>query len=77
MLEKIKQFFIAELTIDDAANQHCQLQLASAALLIELSKADFKREPVEQQAIEDALKKSFDLRFVNRRPGHPDLLQLN
>ncbi|MEE8057780.1 MAG: TerB family tellurite resistance protein [Pseudomonadales bacterium] len=61
MLEKIKQFFITELAIDNPATQQCQLQLASAALLIELSKADFKRDPEEQQAIETALRKSFDL----------------
>ena len=61
MLEKIKQFFMAELSLDESTNEHCQLQLASAALLIELSKADFKREPAEQRAIENALKKSFEL----------------
>ncbi len=61
MLDKIKQFFITELAIDDTSNQHDQLQLASAALLIELSRADYKREPAEQAAIEAALQKSFDL----------------
>ena len=61
MLAKIKQFFIAELAIDDVATQQCHIQLAAAALLIELSRADYKREPVEQAAVETALQKRFDL----------------
>ena len=37
------------------------MQLASAALLIELSRADYTRDSREQQAIETALKKTFEL----------------
>jgi uncharacterized tellurite resistance protein B-like protein len=36
------------------------VQLAAAALLIELSRADFKQSPEEQQAIEKALQKKFE-----------------
>jgi uncharacterized tellurite resistance protein B-like protein len=61
MLAKIKEFFISELTIKDTANQHSQIQLASAALLIELSRADYQRHAKEQQAVEAALRKSFAL----------------
>lgn len=61
MLVKIKQFFSAELIIDDTQSSERTLQLAAAALLIELSRADFQRDSVEQQAIESALQKCFDL----------------
>lgn len=61
MFDKIKQFFNAELTLDDPAAQQQHLQLAAAALLIELSKADYQQDPVEQQAIIQALSKSFTL----------------
>lgn len=61
MLAKIKQFFSVELTLDDDKSDELKLQLAAAALLIELSQADYKQEPQEQVAIENALKKSFSL----------------
>ena len=60
MLETIKKFFTSELSIDEGDNQQ-KIQMAAAALLIELSRADFKRDQQEQQSIEAALKKSFDL----------------
>ena len=61
MLEKIKNFFSAELAINDDDNSANTIQLAAAALLIELSRADYKLEPEEQRAIEAALAKSFQL----------------
>lgn len=61
MLAKIKQFFSDELSLADEGNRQQSLQLAAAALLIELSRADYQREPAEQQAIEAALRKSFAL----------------
>ena len=61
MLAKIKQFFFSELSLEDPANQLCHMQLASAALLIEISRADYKRDSNEQQAIETALKETFEL----------------
>lgn len=61
MLAKIKQFFSAELDIKNGDNQQETLQLAAAALLIELSRADFQQDPQEQSAIEAALKKCFTL----------------
>lgn len=61
MLEKIRAFFTAELAIDDPSSQSCQIQLACAALLIELSRADYNRDSVEQQTIETALSKCFSL----------------
>ncbi|WP_339339131.1 TerB family tellurite resistance protein [uncultured Oceanicoccus sp.] len=61
MLDAIKSFFTTELATDNNENEHCKIQLAAAALLIELSRADFQRAPQEQQAIETALQKSFKL----------------
>lgn len=61
MLDAIKSFFTTELATDNNENDHCKIQLAAAALLIELSRADFQRAPQEQQAIETALQKSFKL----------------
>ena len=61
MLDAIKSFFTTELATDNNENEHCKIQLAAAALLIELSRADFQRAPEEQQAIETALQKSFKL----------------
>ncbi len=61
MLAKIKQFFSVELDINNGDNQEQTLQLAAAALLIELSRADFEQDPQEQSAIEAALKKCFTL----------------
>ena len=60
MLAKIKQFFSVELALDEKSDE-LKIQLAAAALLIELSRADYKQEPQEQAAIESALKKSFAL----------------
>lgn len=60
MLDKIKQFFGAELNDDDHHGPQ-QLQLAAATLLIELSRADFKQQPQELAAISAALQKCFSL----------------
>lgn len=61
MLLKIKQFFITQLVLEEERDPESQLQLAAAALLIELSRADYQRDPEEQAAIERALTKRFNL----------------
>ena len=61
MLEKITQFFSQQLASPEQNNNQDKLQLAAAALLIELSKADYQQLPEEQHAIESALKNCFDL----------------
>lgn len=61
MLSKIKQFFSEQLSPSDEANSEQAIQLAAAALLIELSRADFQQQPEEQAAIESALKRKFSL----------------
>lgn len=59
MLRKLKAFF----SEFERANSHSaqQLQIAAAALLIELSKADFARDPREQTAIVAAIRNCFQL----------------
>ncbi len=61
MLNKIKAFFTDQLHPDNALDTDQQVQLAAAALLIELSRADFQRDPDEQASIEAALRKKFSL----------------
>ena len=61
MLAKIKQFFAVELDLEQQQNPQEAIQLAAAALMIELSRADYKQDPEEQAAIESALKRSFNL----------------
>lgn len=61
MLLKIKQFFSAQLVIEDERQSEHALRLAAAALLIETSRADYDRDSRELQAIENALKKQFEL----------------
>ena len=61
MLASIKQFFNSHLHQDQGQDNGHRLQLAAAALLIELSRADYQQDPEEQQAIEAALQKAFTL----------------
>lgn len=58
---KLKQFFISQLVEETERDETTQMQLAAAALLIELSRADYQRDAEEQQAIESALQRTFDL----------------
>jgi uncharacterized tellurite resistance protein B-like protein len=59
MLRKLKAFF-SEFE-QDSAHSEQQLQIAAAALLIELSKADFVRDPREQAAIAAAVQRCYQL----------------
>jgi uncharacterized tellurite resistance protein B-like protein len=62
MIEKIRQFFAANLALEDkASNDSHALQLAAAALLIEVSKADYQQDDIESIAIHAALLKSLDV----------------
>lgn len=62
MLDKIKQFFNDQLHPEQ---QHqdpaAAMQLAAAALLIELSRADFEHSESEKIAMETVLKEKFSL----------------
>jgi len=65
VLRAIQQFF--ETRIQPAASQsgdptsHRGLQLATAALLIEMTRADFKVEENERRVVGEAVSKAFDL----------------
>lgn len=59
MLRKLKAFF-SEFE-QDTSHSAQQLQIAAAALLIELSKADFARDPREQSAIMAAIRNCYQL----------------
>ena len=63
MLASIKAFFSNELSLDgsSATDPQQALELAAAALLIELSRSDYQQDPQEQRAIEEALGNSFNL----------------
>ena len=61
MIDAIKQFFTNNLSLDDEVDDAHKLQLASAALLIELSRADFQQDDKELKAIERILREKFSL----------------
>ena len=63
-LNTIKQFFNQNLLIqpdDGHANVEHKIQLATAALLIELSRADFEESDIEVDAVVAALQKTYQL----------------
>jgi uncharacterized tellurite resistance protein B-like protein len=64
MIDAIKQFFDTRIAGDDKetadTGQH-RLQLATAALLIEMAQADNQRHSMEFQAIHDGIMEVFDL----------------
>jgi uncharacterized tellurite resistance protein B-like protein len=59
MLQRLKDLF----SVEAASDEHnvYRLQLAAAALLIELSKADYRRDPREQEAIVAAIRANYRL----------------
>ena len=63
MIRTIRQYFEERIVYREEAELPLEraLQLATAALLIEVSRADFDRSPGERQAIEEALQRSFGL----------------
>lgn len=63
MIRSIQEFFYARIATDDAAevsSEHAQ-RLATAALLIEISRADFEVADEEKRAIEEALRDGFGI----------------
>jgi uncharacterized tellurite resistance protein B-like protein len=61
VLSKIKSFFSEQLSPGDERSPEQPIQLAAAALMIEISRADFQQQPEEQAAIEAALNRKFTL----------------
>lgn len=60
MIESLKSLFTRPPQEDPAALQH-RLQLATAALLIEMSRADYVVDPKEQRTLEVVLHAALDL----------------
>lgn len=59
MLKKFKNLFAGA---DRRSPQNPrELELAAAALMVELCRADFKQDPREQKAMVDAIRHTFDL----------------
>ena len=61
MIRTIHEFFYARIQIEQIPPSERELQLATAALLIEISRADFEVADEERDAIEKALRDSFGL----------------
>jgi uncharacterized tellurite resistance protein B-like protein len=59
MLQRLKNLFTVE--TDSPQDQTRRVQLAAAALLIELSKADYQHEPRERAAIIAAIRNCYGL----------------
>lgn len=61
MLKRLQAFFTEQLSPHNDSSDEHRLQLASAALLIELSKADFKQGDSELETIRSLLAKEHDV----------------
>jgi len=64
MIESIRRFFerrIAEPTAAAGGDSERGYQLATAALLIEMSRADYEVKAVERSAVTQAVRRAFDL----------------
>lgn len=63
MLKDIKKFFEEKLLADDdgESNDNKGIEYATAALMIELAKADFEEDDIERQLIIAMLRDTFDI----------------
>ena len=61
MLKRLQAFFTEQLSPHNDSSDEHRLQLASAALLIELSKADFEQGDSEVETIRSLLAKEHDV----------------
>jgi uncharacterized tellurite resistance protein B-like protein len=64
MIDSLKKFFDSNLLPDDATDEQTrerEIQYATAALLIEMSRADFEEDPIERALITAMLRDTFDL----------------
>jgi len=64
MIHRIQQFFsehIQSRVDDDPRQRERAVRLATAALLIEVTRADFRVEPAERRAVRDAVQEMFGL----------------
>jgi uncharacterized tellurite resistance protein B-like protein len=90
MFDKIKQFFDEKLMPVAQQDTGQSVKFATAALLLELSRADFEVDKVEHAIIVDMLRSTFDLneedlqandvfqftQLVNAHYSHDDKIQL-
>tara|TARA_R110001592_G_scaffold6774_11_gene36832 strand:+ start:2429 stop:2884 length:456 start_codon:yes stop_codon:yes gene_type:complete len=63
MFEKLKQLFSG--VEEDTAKTTMSLELATAALLIEVSKSDFQQDPVEIEKIHELLVRCFSVSLTD------------
>lgn len=63
MLKDIKKFFEEKLLLEEPSEQGLQkgIEYATAALMIELAKADFEEDDIERQLILAMLRDTFDI----------------
>lgn len=63
MLKRIQSFFNQQINAENQGGAHDEhaLQLATAALLFEVTRADFEVLDVERQAVESSIQKVFEL----------------
>jgi uncharacterized tellurite resistance protein B-like protein len=74
MLDRIRRFFDQNLgqlssgsaTAGDGTREHAY-RLATAALLVEVSRADFEVCEIEQASVENAIRRAFDLSLAETR----------
>lgn len=60
MIDRLKQFFTAEIANKDGGNEH-QQQLAAASLMVEIMVIDRQLESTERNVIQQLLQKQFEL----------------
>jgi uncharacterized tellurite resistance protein B-like protein len=67
VIQNIREFFTARIASGASEGSEASLELATAALLIEVSRADFEVSEDERRAIEESVRKSFGLREEETR----------
>lgn len=61
MLKTIQDYFQNQFAVTDSTHTEHQLQLATAALLIEMTRADHRRDEAEMLAVQRTLKRVFSI----------------
>ena len=61
MLNRIRLFFAEQISFENEAVEQQSIQMAAAALLIEVSRADYRLDKRERMAVVESLVKQFDL----------------
>ena len=61
MLDRVRKFLESQLRSEDSGDPEAELRLATAALLVEISRADTHVDAEERRLIRSALRRLFDL----------------